>query len=168
LFQKPLFIHNLFRFWEHVAIMNLKSREYQNIFLFLRRNTSQYMKQRIYWTNPEKKSIGKNLERLFIKSLIKIFSSDHKTSYYPRRLEPHNLELFRIDVTNRLEIFCEAALQCFQFRNWERIFHSRRALFHHPAFFQPPSIGFPCWTVGWSGCRDFGSQSSKTLIVVFF
>lgn len=56
--------------------------------------------------------MGKNLERLFIESFMKIYSSDHTTSY-PWRLEPHNIELFRIDVTNRLEIFCETCSSMF-------------------------------------------------------
>lgn len=62
---------------------------------------------KIYW---------KKLDRLFIESLMKIYSSDHTTSYL-RWLEPHNLELFRIDVTNCLEIFCENRSSMFSVLN---------------------------------------------------
>ena len=85
---------------------------------------------KIYW---------KNLHRLFIESFMKIYSSDH-TNSYPSRLEPHNLELFRINVTNRLEIFCEFRSSMFSVLRKNISFHE--SALSPPHFWQLASIGF--------------------------
>jgi len=104
---------------------------------------------KIYW---------KNLHRLFIESFMKIYSSDH-TNSYPSRLEPHNLELFRINVTNRLEIFCEFRSSMFSVLRKNISFHE--SALSPPHFWQLATIGFLVEQLnGLSGCRDFGSESS--------
>ena len=73
---------------------------------------------------------------------MKIYSSDHTTSY-PRRLEPHNLELFRIDVTNCLEIFCETCSSMFSVLKLRTniSFHESAYKSSSPHFYQV-AIGF--------------------------
>ena len=61
------------------------------------------------------------------------------------------LELFRINVTNCLEIFCKtAALQCFQF--WEKYFIPRERL-SSPHFYQV-AIGFLVEQLNGEFCTD--------------
>ena len=133
---ESLYLYKLSRFWEHVAIMNLKSREYQNIILSsksLRHHTSQLSRE---LNKSWAKIYLKKSQKIIYWKFVKTYSSDHTTSY-PRRLEPHNLELFRIDVTNCLEIFCETCSSMFSvLKLTKRIFHSTRALInHHPRIF---------------------------------
>ena len=144
--------------------MNLKSREYQNILLFSSpcANTEAENSMNKSWTK-----ISRNLNGFLKKVFMKILLQWLYPTSYPWRLEPHNLKLFRIHVTNRLEIFCETCSLMFSVLKLRKISHSMRALISIPAFYQVAQYRFPCWAVEWSGTVEI-TYPDQNLIVVFF